>query len=298
MGRSAFSGRIEILAAIVLAGSIGPLGSARAQSGKAAGAERPRVGASRGSTSSLATRPAATPRRGAVEPGDDATFRPTVLIRRATSQGTGTIIASTSDQTLILTAAHVVRDEGPITVELHRFNIGLERTTGGAWPLLVRAEVAASDAAADLAVLRMREHSPLPFVAKLYEGDPGDLRPDTLVTSLGIDLGARLSSWNTKVVETTRLQLEGEEQARPFLVTLKTPEHGRSGGGLFVEGGRLVGVCVGHAELIEGRRMGVFASIASIRRLLHEHDLDALMVRPQANAAPRTDRGPSLPASF
>ena len=225
-------------------------------------------------------------RTDAVQPGDDGTFRPTVIVRRGTSQGTGTIIATDAKESLVLTAAHVVAGEGSITVELHRYNIGLEKTAGGAWPLVIVAEVAASDPAADVAVLRFREPSPVPFVARLYEGDPDAVAADSLATSLGVDLGARLSSWNTRIVKSTRLQLEGEGWGRPFLITLKIPEHGRSGGGLFLAEGRLVGVCVGHAELVEGRRMGVFASIASVRRLLLEQKLDALVDRSQARLAP------------
>ncbi|MDG3006765.1 S1 family peptidase [Paludisphaera mucosa] len=259
-----------------------------AQAVRRRSAEASRVGAARATPS---TRPApaakAPTRRDPLAPGDDDTFRPTVVIRRGTSQGTGTIIATASDQTLVLTAAHVVREPGSIVIELHRYNIGLEHARGGAWPLIVPAEVVGVDTAADVAILRLRDPSPLPFVARLFDGDSNDLRTDTLVTSLGVDLGARLSSWNTKIVETTRLQLEGEDVERPFLITLKIPEHGRSGGGLFTEQGRLVGVCVGHAEMVKDRRMGVFASIASVRRLIREHDLETLVDRSQARLAPR-----------
>jgi S1-C subfamily serine protease len=190
-----------------------------------------------------------------------------------------------------------VRDEGPIAIELHRFNLGLDGRAGGAWPLIVAAEVVAEDPSGDVAVLRVRRPLRLPYVARLDESEsPG---PDTLVTSLGVDLGSRLSSWKTKVVETARFQLENGEFERPFLITLKIPEHGRSGGGLFTEEGRLVGVCVGHAEMIEGRRMGVFASIESVRRLLREHDLASAVSRsaarvdgPRRGLAPTTRTGP------
>src|SRR5512144_797860 len=59
-------------------------------------------------------------------PADDGTFRPTVLIRRGTMQGSGTVIASVEGETLVLTAAHVVRGPGELRVELHRYNLGLE----------------------------------------------------------------------------------------------------------------------------------------------------------------------------
>ena len=59
-----------------------------------------------------------------VFPGDNMTLRPTVIVRRGTSQGSGTIIASIEGETLVLTAAHVLRAQGPIVVELHRYNVG------------------------------------------------------------------------------------------------------------------------------------------------------------------------------
>ena len=67
---------------------------------------------------------------------DNWTFRPTVLVRRGSSQGTGTIIASLDRETLVLTAGHVIRGRGPILVELHRYNLGIEHqpTIPGKWP--------------------------------------------------------------------------------------------------------------------------------------------------------------------
>ncbi len=212
-------------------------------------------------------------------PADDRTFRPTVMIRRGTSQGSGTIIASVTGETLILTAAHVVRDRGPITVELHRYNLGLERSAPtGRWPRRIPAVVAASDRAADLAVLRIERMRALPYVARLARDGtaPAD---DTVVTSVGIDLGTELAGWDSRVLDTLTFDLSDGREARPFVITEKIPENGRSGGGLFLATGELVGVCIGHAELEEGRRAGVFASRESIRLLLDDHKLTTAIVR-------------------
>ena len=114
--------------------------------GQGTGSEaRTRTGATAASaTAPQAGRPTATKGRPAarvhpskvVLPSDDWTFRPTVMVRRGTSQGSGTIIASIERETLVLTAAHVVQERGPIAVELHRYNFGLERSrpAPGAWP--------------------------------------------------------------------------------------------------------------------------------------------------------------------
>ncbi len=211
---------------------------------------------------------------------DDWTFRPTVVVRRGSSQGSGTIIASIDGETLVLTAAHVVQEPGPITVELHRYNLGLERLSAepGKWPRPVVASVAARDLAADLAVLRIEKIAALPYVARLAPGfqDPPS---DSFVTSIGIDLGTRLSSWTSRLVEALWFELNDNRDERLFFITARIPEHGRSGGGLFLPNGELVGVCIGHAELVPGERQGVFASRESIRQLLRDDHLDAVVVR-------------------
>lgn len=232
----------------------------------------------------LATARLHSPR--SLSPADDWTFRPTVLVRRGTSQGSGTIIASVNGETLVLTAAHVIRDTGPISIELHRYNLGLERTRGipGPWPQPVAARLAAADTAADLAVLRIEGLEPLPYVARLAS-PRRDPAIQSTVTSLGIDLGTRLSSWSSRLVEVLWFELNDSQDERLFFLTARTPEYGRSGGGLFLPGGELVGVCVGHAELVRGHRVGVFASRESIQQLLLENGLDAVVERSEHRQA-------------
>jgi S1-C subfamily serine protease len=203
-----------------------------------------------------------------------------VVVRRGSTQGSGTIIASVEGQTLVLTAAHVVEDKGSIAVELQRYNLGLERTRAatGRWPRSVRASVAARDPAADLAVLRVDGLTALPYVARLAS-PRREIAFDSIVTSIGIDLGTRLSSWSSPLVEAVWFQLHDIPDERLFLITDRAPEHGRSGGGLFLPDGELVGVCIGHAPLFRGGRQGVFASRESIRRLLVDSDLSAVVAR-------------------
>jgi S1-C subfamily serine protease len=237
-------------------------------------------------------------------PSDDHTLRPTVVVRRGTSQGSGTIIAAADGEALVLTAAHVVRSHEPILVELHRYNFGRERTRAvpGAWPRVVPARLAASDSAADLAVLHIKNLTDLPFVARLAVDRPQAVQPapDTEVVSVGIDLGTKLTTWTTRLVEVLWFELDDSDQERPFLITVHTPEHGRSGGGLFSISGELIGVCVGHAPLIRGRRMGVFASAHGVRGLLDDHDLDGLLARSERRRglAPGSSRGSKIPSGL
>lgn len=203
---------------------------------------------------------------------DDLTFRPTVLVKKGKAQGSGTIIASADNVTLVLTAAHVVSDVGPLRVELHRYNLGLEKSdTGGPWPKEIPARVVARDVSGDVAILRIDGLNKFPYVARLADLD--DLPPQgTAVTSIGIDLGTDFKSWDTQIKGIAQLTRD-EKDPRLFLLTEHAPEHGRSGGGLFLDDGRLLGVCVGRIEergANAGRVTGLFASGPTIRRVLRQ----------------------------
>jgi S1-C subfamily serine protease len=231
-------------------------------------------------------------------PADDHTFRPTVVVRSGQAQGSGTIIASVDGETLVLTAAHVVF-EGKRTpeVEFHRYNVGLERRGGagsasrGGWPRAILAELVATDRAADLAVLRVPRLKRLPYVAQLApEADP--LEPGTVVTSVGVDLGVHLIGWSARVVGVDQFVLEHQAEQRPFVITSRPPEHGRSGGGLFLSSGELIGVCIGRTLDRPGARdpdrVGFFAAAASIHRLLRDHGLAETVARSQSLSRPIT----------
>ena len=219
-------------------------------------------------------------------PADDWTYRPTVLVRRGTLQGSGTIIASVEGETLVLTAAHVLNAEGPVAIELHRYNLGMERKPAkeGVWPRVIKGRVAATDPAADLGVVRIDGMVALPYVARLAHGEE-EPAPESILTSIGIDLGSKLTSWQTKLLETATSEINDSRAPRRVFITEKIPEHGRSGGGLFLANGELIGVCIGHAELVKGRRSGIFASRQSIGLLLDAHKLSTVVVRSEIRMA-------------
>lgn len=231
-------------------------------------------------------------------PSDDLTFRPTVLVRKGQARGSGTIVASTEGRTLVLTAAHVVDGGGAMAVEIHRFNLGIEgRKLGGEWPKVVPARLVAIDPAGDVALLELNGLAALPYVARL--ADPLDQAPRTgaRVTSIGIDHASELIGWDSHVRGTARLTRsapdaddqtaagadaipEGDDgRVRLFLITADPPVEGRSGGGLYTDDGRLIGLCVGRikierrrtggdGEAAEAAEVGLFASGRSIRDLL------------------------------
>ncbi len=252
---------------------------------------------------SIAAGPAALPTA-----EDDHTFRPTVIVRRGGGQGSGTVIASKPGLTLVLTAAHVIRGDGPVIVEAHRFNMGLEeKTPRDGWPVKLVGEVAAQDVAGDVAVVRVKGRSAMPFVARFVAaGDEPE--EGALVVSLGVDGGSRLESWSTHVQEVKWFSMSparakptargkptqkpaanqytavvDPDDGRPFLITEKAPIPGRSGGGLFLTDGRLVGVCVGRIERPSSKHTrGMFASADTVRKLLRENNLEDAVNAPAA----------------
>lgn len=206
---------------------------------------------------------------------DDATFRPTVIVRKGSAQGSGTLIAGPEGAAFVLTAAHVVADVGPIKVELHRYNLGLEDIEKpGGWPRRLSARVLARDVAGDVAVLKVEGAGELPYLARLADLD--DLpRVGAKVTSIGIDQGTKFRGWDTEI-KSLATMTRSEGDPRLFLMTAHAPDHGRSGGGLFDVDGRLMGVCVGRIEPNEGGRpIGLFASGLTVRRVLRQAIRDA-----------------------
>lgn len=219
-------------------------------------------------------------------------IRPTVQIRNGTRRGSGTILASVPDETLILTAAHVVHNPTGLKVELHRHNLGgpiAGLSEGGGWPRLVPATLVAADSAADVAVIRIAGMVALPYVARF---DPGAEEPTEgdIVTSVGIDGTLFLRRWRTTARGTARVDIGKGGGPRRFILTTRYPDHGRSGGGLYREDGAVVGVCVGQLSVRTGEpKVGLFASVESIRRLLHDNGLDRDF-RPATPAHPGVPR--------
>jgi S1-C subfamily serine protease len=203
---------------------------------------------------------------------------PTVQIRNGLLRGSGTVIVSAPDDTLILTAAHVIKDGSDLKIELHRHNFG-QRTTGltegGGWPRLVSAAVAASDESADVALLRVRGMVALPRVARLDPRADEPAKGEEL-TSVGIDRTLFLTRWRTTALESGLLDIgRGGGGARRFTTTSRFPEHGRSGGGLFRRDGSVVGVCTGQLTIKAGQpKVGLFASVESIRGLLKDQGVE------------------------
>lgn len=202
---------------------------------------------------------------------------PTVQLRNGNKTGSGTVVRSVPDDTLILTAAHVVRDADELKVEIHRHNLNPNTRTavltqGGGWPRLVLATVEAIDVAADVALVRIRGMARLPSICSFDPESPEPVKGNVL-TSVGIDRSLHLTRWKTGVEGAVLMEVITGAGQRRFTVTTKFPEHGHSGGGLFRADGTVVGVCVGQLTIRPGQpKVGVFASVESVRKVFKDYE--------------------------
>jgi hypothetical protein len=123
-----------------------------------------------------------------------------------------------------------------------------------------------------VALVRIRGMARLPSVSMFDSGATEPVKGNVL-TSVGIDRSLHLTRWKTNIEGAALLEVVKGAGERRFTITTKYPEHGRSGGGLFRADGTVVGVCVGQLSIGQGQpKVGVFASVESIRKLFHEYE--------------------------
>ncbi len=161
-----------------------------------------------------------------------ATVRVRVKSRDGSKEdvGTGSILHSTTGESIILTCAHLFRETGrnPKT-EVDVFRNGRV--------LSYPARIVRGDHYSDLAILQIQNRNALPTVslASLDQKTP----PNTPAFSMGCDHGEEPSSLSVKIVDLNRY----DTNVPPHLVCSTAPRQGRSGGGLFNAAGQLIGVC-------------------------------------------------------
>jgi thiol-disulfide isomerase/thioredoxin len=201
--------------------------------------------------------------------------------RPSIGYGSGTIIHSTDDETIILTCAHIFHIEElrqapaparfPLKVKVDLFD---GRLSGGKTPQVhtaevdVPAEVIDYDFSGDVGLIRIRPGRRMPYSEVVPPG--WTPRENVKLTTLGCSQGHDATAWTTFVTRPTiRLQTqagvyEGTECAYP-------PLQGRSGGGLFTLEGVLAGVC----DFNDGPKgeHGLYASPKSIHKMLEKHKL-------------------------
>jgi thiol-disulfide isomerase/thioredoxin len=174
------------------------------------------------------------------------------------SYGTGTIIAASADEAIVLTCGHLFRESQgklPVQVELFELAAGAPQVVAS-----LEGEVLSYDLVRDLGFVRFRTDRPV-------QARPVAARDLTLTTgekvaSVGCDHGELPSVWRTRVTAIDRYVGPANVEAAG------TPVQGRSGGGLFSETGALIGVCfAADQEGNEGLYVGIPAIYEELDRL-------------------------------
>jgi len=168
----------------------------------------------------------------AIERARAATVRLRVYDDRGHGAGTGTIIDIHGEEALVLTCGHLFRDtKGQGRIEVDLFVAGEVRTVPG--------QVIDYDAdTRDVALVSIRPGIAIEPVQVI--SDDQRVRNGTVAFSFGCDRGDDPTRRDTRVTGVDRIN---QHMGVSNLEIEGAPIDGRSGGGLFDQQGRLIGVC-------------------------------------------------------
>lgn len=207
----------------------------------------------------------------AIEIARAATVRLRVHDGHGYGAGTGTVIDTNGDQALVLTCGHLFREnkgQGKIEVDLY---VGGQTQT-------VAGELLDYDADThDVALVAIRPGFQMQPVQMLHPQER--VRAGQTAFSFGCDRGADPSRLDTRI---TGVDKYDQHLGVSNLEIAGAPIDGRSGGGLFDESGRLIGVC--NAADYEGN-VGIYAGPGSVQWQLDKAGLSTIYKRAQAPQA-------------
>jgi thiol-disulfide isomerase/thioredoxin len=184
------------------------------------------------------------------------------------SYGTGTIIDSRSGEALVLTCGHIFRDsEGKGTITVDLFAGGTKQSVPG--------QVISYDIKRDLGFVSIRPKGSVE-VARVA-GPEQQMAHGDRVWSVGCNGG------DDPTVQSTRVTGIDRYAGPPNVEAAGMPVEGRSGGGLFDEQGRIVGVCFAADKQDDE---GLYAAAASIHAELDRLGLSDIY-RTAANDSPQ-----------
>lgn len=224
--------------------------------------------------------------------------------------GSGTIISSNAEGTLILTCAHIFKIDGQreqyapkqfprqVTVDLFDGVLRgqeLKTATRG-----IPAQVIDYDFQSDVGLISISPGYTLPASPVVPENWKPS--PNMKMITAGCSGGRDATLWNTSVVKPESRMLLNR---KPYdaIECLHEPTQGRSGGGLFTLDHYVAGVC--DMAVVGGQR-GLYATPKSIHTLLGRNGFDSLYKRQlqgfdqgqmlAQNNPPRTSRQPAVRA--
>jgi thiol-disulfide isomerase/thioredoxin len=196
--------------------------------------------------------------------------------------GSGTVISSTPQESLILTCAHIFHMDGRqqtppskfplrITIDLFDGNlVGRQPSQVHYANETFEGEAVDYDFDRDVGLIRIRPGHSLPF-AKVVPPHWSPKSGFGMIT-VGCSEGHDASAWRTTIVNPAMKGLQGKV-AYEAIECLIAPKEGRSGGGLFTTDGYVAGVC-DFAEPRGGH--GLYATPRSIYKILDRNRLATL----------------------
>ncbi|MEM9368807.1 MAG: trypsin-like peptidase domain-containing protein [Planctomycetota bacterium] len=207
----------------------------------------------------------------AIQRAQAATVRLRVHDGHGFGVGTGTIIDTHGEEALVMTCGHLFREsEKSGRIEVDVFHSGQVKTVDG-----VLIDFDARDR--DIALVAIRPGLTIQPIQVIPSGER--VREGQVVFSFGCDRGADPSRRDTRV---TGVDKYNQHLGMSNLEIAGAPIDGRSGGGLFDERGRLVGVC-NAADYDDD--LGIYTGPGSIHWQLDRVDLARLYQPGNAPAA-------------
>ena len=226
--------------------------------------------------------------------------------------GSGTIVHSTPEESIILTCAHIFKMDGrkqaapaqfplKITIDLFDGNrSGPKMNQVHYTNETFEGEALDYDFGRDVGLIRIRPGRRLPYARVV----PTHWKPEGRMgmITVGCSEGHDATAWDTVITNPAMKGLNGNG-AYEAIECMVAPKQGRSGGGLFTSDGYVAGVC----DFAEPRgNHGLYASPQSIYSILDRNDLMALYapVRPgkpdtllaKNQGPPKRNRGEGLRA--
>lgn len=205
-----------------------------------------------------------------------SSVRFTVIDPKGKSFGTGTLIDARSGEALVLTCAHLFRDEqGQAITAPNAISVELFEPSGNGVRVVDRVpgQLISYDFERDLALVSIRPRV-TPQVARVADTPQAPVVQQP-VWSVGCDQGA------DPTVRTSQVTAINRYQGTPNVTATGAPVVGRSGGGLFNAQGQLVAVCFAADE--QGNE-GLYAGLAAVQQQLNELGLQDVYA---SNAAPQ-----------
>jgi thiol-disulfide isomerase/thioredoxin len=205
-----------------------------------------------------------------------------VQSNRSTGFGSGTVIYSTPEESLIVTCAHIFKLDGrkqanpsqfPRRIMVDLFDGNLKGPKGNTVHFLEAVEGWAVDYdfTRDVGLIRIKPGRRLPACRVV----PAHWQPQPRmqVLTVGCSEGHDATAWHTTI---TKARIQNFLEGNPTYEAIEcdvAPKQGRSGGGLFTDDGYIAGIC-NFAEP-QGNH-GLYATPRSIYNLLDRNNLTAL----------------------